>query len=434
MSRTHKDLPGGSQSWAEDVTGYRARIDELEAIVRRMANDFGLDYSNPTRGLNTGNTPSVQKNVELKLPSLKDLEIRDAQDGDLLTFDGKRGVWVARRHNTVQLPKVFPQGDPASYYVPAVPTPVAGVWSSTTAYTNYMVNPSFESGTAGWRIANDWYNSDFTNVAKAIDWVPIGASGSHSLMVTLGASSNNGAGYNGVNYISFPNLPDGADWLNMQVKLRMDLPNDYGLQCYAEVYVLDATGTVVAGGNDPDTSQQLGDAWKTLTISDTVFSGYGTGYSKTLLLRFGGNWEGAAIDNAKVYVDCVLRSTSQTYFDGDGGSDTSLSYSWSGTPHNSPSIATSTRQINVPEIITLGQAFTVTGRGFPAGASVDVYESYWYAANSTVTVAADGTFTTTLTIPANTDPNVGPVAGQTDTIEASQTGTNFTPSVTVTYK
>ena len=96
---THKDLPSGSQTWAADVAGQLAKITELEGIVRRMVADFGLDYANPDRGLNTGNAPSVANPVMLKLPSLKDLDIRDAQDGDLLTFDGKRGVWTARAHN-----------------------------------------------------------------------------------------------------------------------------------------------------------------------------------------------------------------------------------------------------------------------------------------------------------------------------------------------
>ena len=132
---THKDLPTGSGKWAADIDAQLRKLQEIEAVARRLCNDFGIDYANPQRGINTGPTPSAQNPVQLKLPSLRDLDIRDAQDGDLLTFDGTRGVWVARRHDTVQLPKEFPQGDPDSYYTP-VPVPsVEGIWSDTLVQT-----------------------------------------------------------------------------------------------------------------------------------------------------------------------------------------------------------------------------------------------------------------------------------------------------------
>ena len=65
---------------------------------------------------------------------------------------------------------------------------------------------------------------------------------------------------------------------------------------------------------------------------------------------------------------------------------------------------------------------------------MQVYEWDWSAATSTVTADSSGNFITTLTIPANTDPSVGPVAGMTgDKIAAQQVGsTNYQPSVPIT--
>jgi hypothetical protein len=426
---THKDLPSGSQKWAAEVTSDKQRILQLEAIVRRMANDFGLDYANPDRGLNTGTTPSIANPVMLKLPSLKDLDVRDAQDGDLLTFDGKRGVWTARAHDTVMLPKTFPEGDPDSYYTPPEPEPETGVWSSTTAHTNYITNPSFETGFTGWVIQDDWYLDNFTNVAKGISWVDGGKSGSKSMSVTLGTSD-----MEEVNWISFPNIPVDSGLPPFQISVRQAAFREgLGINAYVSVYLHDAGGTVLAGGTSEETSASLGDLeWHTVHQNAPYLPAYPTAASATVIVRFGANWEGELIDNVEVLVDCFAESTLWEYFDGDGGESSEYTYEWAGTPHASESHAITTRQINVPEVITLGEEFTVSGRGFPAGASVDVYEEEWYSTNSLVTADSEGNFTTTLTVPANTDPEVGPVAGP-GKIEAYQSGTGFAPFVSVTF-
>lgn len=438
--KSHKDLPSGSQSWAGDVSGELARLDELEAIVRRLANDFGLDYANPQRGLNTTGVPSVANPVMLKLPSLKDLDIRDAQDGDLLTFDGKRGVWVARRHDTVVLPKEFPQGDPDSYYIPPTeeePPTGGGVWSSTTAYTNYITDPSFESGVGvtSWEInADDWQNGA-TNVAKSIESVGGGRRGSSCMKVTLGATSNgtDPAPYSYSNWISLT-LPEGSNYLFMPISVKVDpLPAGWVIDAYAHILIVNASGTVIS---NTSTSQTLGPLfdweWHDFTINDGGGVAVPPGGSKKLLLRFGGNFEGEALNDAAAYVDCFGRSQLSTYFDGDSVPLNDLNFSWSGTPHNSTSVATVTQQIQVPETITLGVPFIVNGRGWTPGVEVYVYENEWSAAEATVTTDSAGNFSATLTIPANTDPATGPVAGPNRIVAAQIGATGFDPFVEVT--
>lgn len=428
-------LPGGANDWAREVNTAMQTLGQLQEIARRICSDFGLDIANSARGLYTGATPSVDNPVQLKLASFQDLDVRDAQDGDVLAFQASTGKWVARRYAMAQLPKEFPVGDPDSYYTPPPPPVETGIWSSTTAYTNHITDPSFENGTTGWQIANDWYMpDDATNVAQSIEHIPGGKSGSFAMKVTLGFSELiSTPAYNAMNWISFPNMPETEDYNYTRISMRYTFPaGGFPTDCYGEMYILNAAGDVIAGGNTPERLSNLNGTWKTLTISDISLENYPAGSTKKILLRFGGNWEGAGMEGGVVELDCFSHSQAPAYFDGDTADTPEFTYGWTGAPNDSTSIATVLKQIQVPESITLGVPFTVNGRGWAPGASVDVYEVDWYAANSIVTVDGDGTFSTTLTIPANTDPDAGPVAGP-DIIMASQQGVSeYSPRVNVT--
>jgi hypothetical protein len=426
-------LPPGALEIARQLEEGMAKLREIEAIARRMCADFGLDFSDPSRGLNTGNTPSIQNPVQLKLPSLQDLDIRDAQDGDLLTFDGTRGKWVARRHDTVQLPKEFPLGDPDSYYVePEEEEPDnGGIWSSTTAYTNYILDPSFETGMTGWFIPTYAYapGQPFS-VAKSVSHAPgAGIGGGDAIkIITSGTMDMMGMNYA---FYELPSTPRNG-W--MTVKVRCDTPLDSQHEVYASVINYTADGTYLDETNITSAYVGMTQGWRQMFLGTPWQDAFNPpGVRRYLNIRIGSNYDQPWLENAEIFVDQVSLADTVNYFDGGTTDTTEYTYSWTGEENNSLSIATVLQQIQVPETITLGEPFTVNGRGWAPGVEVDVYEADWYAANSIVTTDAEGSFSTTLTIPANTDPDLGPVAGPGE-IEAERTDfSSYRPSVTVTF-
>jgi len=94
MPRTHKDLPGGSQDWAAEVDKGLAKIAQLEAVIRRLAENAGLDMSNPSRGVNVGDTPSIKNPVGQKLSSLADVSTYNVLDGQSLTWNQAGQKWL----------------------------------------------------------------------------------------------------------------------------------------------------------------------------------------------------------------------------------------------------------------------------------------------------------------------------------------------------
>lgn len=428
-------LPPGALEMARHLEEGMAKLKEIEAIARRICADFGLNFSDPSRGLEARVTPSVQNPVQLKLPSLQDLDIRDAQDGDLLTFDGARGKWVARRHDTVQLPKEFPQGDPDSYYVePVEEEPETGMWSSTAAHTNYILDPSFETGATGWFIPDGQYAPGQSfSVAKSVSHAPgAGIGGGDAIKIITSGTVD----IMELNY-AFYELPSTPRNAFMTVQVRCDTPLDSTHEVYASIINYDADGNYLDETNITSTYVGMTQGWRKMYVGATPWQDAFNppGVRRYLMIRIGSNYNQPWLENAEIYVDQVSLSDTQEYFDGDTTDTPEYAYVWSGEPNNSTSIATVLQQIQVPETITLGEPFTVNGRGWLPGATVDVYEEDWYAANSLATVEPDGTFTTTLTLPANTDPDVGPVAGP-GIISATREGaewSSYSPYVNVTF-
>lgn len=418
MSKGHKDLPSGSQNWAGDVAAQLVKIAELEGIVRRLVNDFGLDYSNPQRGLNTGSTPSVANPVQLKLPSLKDLDIRDAQDGDLLTFDGKRGVWTARRHDTVVQPKTFPQGDPASYYVAPAPvlTTPADTWSAQNSYTNYFLDPGCEEHPEYW-VAGANTN---TNTAVAASLTIDSHSGSKGMKLEFSNTSPVFA----QQYATAQSheLPLTTRVVSAWVRGRSD-----GRSVVLYLTFRSASGNYTNWASDPVT---VGEGqWQQLTVSGS------SGADPVSCVAQIGISDVSTSGTSIVVIDDLFAGTSaapgNTNFNGSTTGGQGYAYAWTGAVNNSTSTATTTQQIQFPAVITLGKAFQVNGRGFIPGQSVDVNEPSWYSASSVVAADSNGEFSTTLTIPANTNPAVGPVAGP-GYLTATNSGP-LSPFVDVTF-
>lgn len=92
--KPHKDLPGGSQDWAAEVDAMATELRQLREVVKRLSANAGLDYSNPSRGVNTGDTPSVLNPVGQKLSSLADVKTYNVADGQYLSWSQQGQQWL----------------------------------------------------------------------------------------------------------------------------------------------------------------------------------------------------------------------------------------------------------------------------------------------------------------------------------------------------
>lgn len=91
---THKDLPGGSQAWAGDVDKLMAEVKRLTEVVKRLSQNAGLDFSNPQRGVNVGDTPSIRNPVGQKLSSLADTDTYNVLDKQVLSWNQQGQKWL----------------------------------------------------------------------------------------------------------------------------------------------------------------------------------------------------------------------------------------------------------------------------------------------------------------------------------------------------
>lgn len=94
MVNKHKDLPTGSQAWADELDQALDTIKKLEEVVKRLSANAGLDFSNPGRGINPGDTPSIQNPVGQKLSSLADVGTYNVADKQVLTWSQQGQKWM----------------------------------------------------------------------------------------------------------------------------------------------------------------------------------------------------------------------------------------------------------------------------------------------------------------------------------------------------
>jgi hypothetical protein len=455
-----RGLPPGAQPWGRDVEAALARLKEIEEIARRICNDFGLDFSNPARGLSTGATPGVENPVQLKLPSLNDLDIRDAQDGDLLTFDGRRGKWVARRHDTVQLPKPVPVGDPDSYYVPEPDPepPVAGrVWSEQYVGKNFLTDPSFElAGSNNWEVTSPEMWGDPTSGVVVMDtefsFISVSQTGSSALHVTATwlDPTGMGSGFSGTLYALTPELPLETTYFGAY--MRAVEPTDEIAGMTAGLMVFDAAGQVV----NTVPSESLTDTNPYFYARDSVdvwtYRGTNPAWTYTgVPIPEGGSIRGYVhLDNMpphqerQFYVDTAIASNGQPPtrhlpFNGNTPNGNSILYSWDGAPNASTSTALQLRRIEVPQIITLGEEFTVNGEGYMPDEQAYIYittANGWGEWQSLSAVAgSDGKFTCTATIPVIDDPDYNPAEVEpTVAFYVWSANTTQPPKITVTFE
>jgi hypothetical protein len=91
----HKDLPSGSQAWADEVDRLLEENKQLKEVVRRLCENAGLDFSNPQRGLNpVRDIPSNANPVGQKLSSLSDVQTYNVADKQVLNWSQKDQKWL----------------------------------------------------------------------------------------------------------------------------------------------------------------------------------------------------------------------------------------------------------------------------------------------------------------------------------------------------
>lgn len=90
----HKDLPPGSQQWANELDAAMKQIAVLTEVVRRLTENAGIDMANPKRGISTDAAPSVKSPVGQKLSSLADVSTYNVADKQVLSWDQKGQKWL----------------------------------------------------------------------------------------------------------------------------------------------------------------------------------------------------------------------------------------------------------------------------------------------------------------------------------------------------
>lgn len=139
----HTDLPPGSRRWAEDVDRDRAKLAEMEALVRRMATELRIDPTNPSRDVNAaGDMPRAGKTLQQKLSGLGDTETFNVLDGQVLTWSQTKQRWVPQTPKagggTFELTNLFP--DPT----------FRTVGREANLLVNYCTNPTPTLSLAGY--------------------------------------------------------------------------------------------------------------------------------------------------------------------------------------------------------------------------------------------------------------------------------------------
>jgi hypothetical protein len=69
-------------------------LKRLQGVVARLAENAGLDQSNPKRGINSGAIPSVKNPVAQKLSSLADVQTYNVLDKQVLSWSQQGQKWL----------------------------------------------------------------------------------------------------------------------------------------------------------------------------------------------------------------------------------------------------------------------------------------------------------------------------------------------------
>lgn len=268
--------------------------------------------------------------------------------------------------------------------------PAGYTWSDRVVYKNSIKDPSFQLGMTGWTLPRP------SSSAKTLTHDPaMGMDGGAAVkMVTSGTTTGSQFNYA---YFRLPEKSPAYEYAVVHVRSGMAAEESV----YVSVVTQAADGTFIAEG--PITSAIVGgtqSGWKKLSTNVPGQAWQNpAGSERYLKVRVGGNYNQAFLENSEFFIDRLSLGESQDYFDGNTASAGEFSYAWAGEQHDSVSEKSTTKQIATPSVITLGQDFTVTGRGFPANTEVTVREYEEYYGAVTATTDGSGNFTATMNIP-----------------------------------
>ena len=283
-------------------------------------------------------------------------------------------------------------------------------WTPITVHTNHVLDPSFEATSPplnGWSSAKPYY--DKTNVLQSFDQYGTEARvGSKSLRMVCGTSGTTVS-----NWVSLDNV-FATGRIVIYVKTTAASPKQVGVV----IKPIQADGTVVPAAVMQAaygyTNSNVGNTWIKVSIAKPTWTTttYPTMTGLRMYLTAGGPYAGINAGDVILW-DTFSDTGTSDYFDGSS-SDNEFTYAWSGAANASTSTRTTRRQVHYPSAITLGTPFTVQGTGYPAGTAITVTEGTWGEITGTTVADSSGNWTVTMTVPANTNPEIGPVATASD--------------------
>lgn len=276
--------------------------------------------------------------------------------------------------------------------------PAGFSWSSRAIATNSIKDPSFALGSTGW-------STPLPSSVATVGHAPgMGIDGGAAVRLTTSGTVGDGQGNYG--YYTLPSKAGGNEFVNIKVSSNMP-----GVQpVYGSIVTVSATGAFLHETSAVTSYVGAANGWKLARLGTTPWhaaANPAAGFTRYLKIRMGESYNDPALENYQIYLDQVaLLTGSQDYFDGQTASSGEYSYRYAGALHDSVSEKLTTKQIATPSVITLGQDFTVTGRGFPANTELKVREYEEYYGEITVTTDGSGSFSATMNIPVG--PPIGP--------------------------
>lgn len=369
---THKDLPTGSRQWASSVDKVADKVSHLEAIVQRVTKDLRLDYSDPTRQYNKGNVPSVQKPVQMKMSSMHDIEVPNVQDGDVLTWDGLKGRWVAGRYDGPAKPTDHGQGrgvhpddplDPDEPDVPDEPTPdpnlaLADTFSEQDTRKNLSDDTDLRATQTGFRTY-----PTFTIAEVQYGGQPVMSSG-----ITMGENGQftitDAGASGGFNAVETP--WDKDQWTRPWYKMSASAP----VSVYTYIKHVDGGNTTYSNAarfveltSTPQIVGDIGDFYGPQgdpTLPGQAYMG--------IFFQAGSPSSVVTIERAGLYPEGVPEY--QVMFDGDTPDNPPLFYSWDAGSNASTSTFISADRIKAPSTVRAGNLMQILGEGFPPNGPV----------------------------------------------------------------
>lgn len=138
MPASHRDLPPGSQQWANEMDALREEVAALQTLVKRLAMDARIDPSDPYKNINAdGDAPAAKSPVQTRLTALADVQAYNVADKQVLTWSQADQAFV-------------PQSPSGSDFVPDPSVTDWGAAETTTAHGTGAAETSASSGDYAW--------------------------------------------------------------------------------------------------------------------------------------------------------------------------------------------------------------------------------------------------------------------------------------------